>query len=253
MTRSTTELRVLWGPPCNSGAMTTIPFGKNGARITVDRRTVSAFNALAAVMAKYNYAITPPDVGAYNCRKITGGTGYSLHAYGIAADVNWQDNPYGPVLRTDMPMAMIREISPGIVTNSGAQVFRWGGDYSGNKDAMHFEVVASPAELATGIKSGGPVPLTKTQKLYYFLWAGQQAKKKPFLKMGSESNPANVKYIKEAQHALGIPQTGTYGVGTHEAVKDFQQFFKIKPAKKYGNMNKKTWQWLIYVTFTKGR
>lgn len=112
-----------------------------------------------------------------------------------------------------MPMAMMREISPGIVDFGGT--VRWGGDYSGNKDAMHFEIVASPAELATGIKVGGPVPLTKAQKLYWFLWAGKQAKKKP-LKMGSESNPAKaLNYILEVQHALGIPQTGTYGVSEH--------------------------------------
>src|SRR5690606_38365880 len=30
-------------------------------------------------------------------------------------------------------------------------VWRWGGRYRVNKDAMHFEVVASPAELAAGI------------------------------------------------------------------------------------------------------
>lgn len=252
MARSTSELRVLWGPPCNTANMVTIPFGKNGARITVDRRTVEAFNELAAVMAKYNYAITPPDVGAYNCRQITGGTGYSLHAYGIAADVNWQDNPYGPVLRTNMPSAMIEEIRS-IVTNNRVPVFRWGGDYSGNKDAMHFEVVASPAELAAGIAGGAGQPLSAKEKLYWFLWAGREAKKKPFLTMGSEKDPKLVPYIKQVQRALGINQTGEYGVGTHNKVKAFQKFLNIKPKRHYGNMNKITWQWLIYDVYTRGR
>lgn len=164
MTRSTSELRALWGPACETSRFTTIPFGNNGARITVDRRCVDAFNALAAVMDKHNYDITPPDVGAYVCRAITGGSNYSLHAYGIAVDINWQDNPYGPVLKTNMPMDMVREISPGIVTNNGVQVFRWGGDYSGNKDAMHFEVVASPTELAAGIKQSGGLFVTSQDK-----------------------------------------------------------------------------------------
>jgi hypothetical protein len=89
-------------------------------------------------------------VGAYNCRPITGGTKYSLHAYGIALDINWQANPYGKKLITDMPPDM-RAAIKAIRTTGGHQVWRWGGDYSGNKDAMHFEVVASPGELASGI------------------------------------------------------------------------------------------------------
>jgi hypothetical protein len=37
-------------------------------------------------------------------------------------------------------------------------VFRWGGSYSKNKDAMHFEVVCSPANLATGVRTDGLRP-----------------------------------------------------------------------------------------------
>lgn len=250
--RSTSALRAIWGPACQTARFVTIPFGKDGARITVDKRCVEAFNALAAVMEKHGYRITPPDVGAYNCRQITGGTNYSLHAYGIAVDVNWLNNPYGPVLHTDMPLPMVREISPGIVTNSGAQVFRWGGDYSGNKDAMHFEIVASPAELATGIK---PVTTTLTdeQKLYYWLWAGKEAAKKPRLEIGSEKNPKNIPYIKQAQKAVGLKETGTFGAGLFVRIKTLQKFFGFKPGAGYGVINKKTWQYLIYNTFTKGR
>jgi hypothetical protein len=47
-------------------------------------------------------------------------------------------------------------------TNNGKQVWAWGGYYRGNKDAMHFEIVCSPADLATGIAAhtlpGGPAP-----------------------------------------------------------------------------------------------
>jgi len=118
--------------------------------ITVDKRTVSAFLALSACLRAHDYRTRRADTGAYNCRRITGGSGYSLHAYGIAADLNWSTNPYGKRLVTDMPPAM-RDAIKAIRTRGGHLVFRWGGDYSGNKDAMHFEVVASPAELATGI------------------------------------------------------------------------------------------------------
>lgn len=160
MTRSTDTLRSIWAPACQG------PFAKvtlyGGGVVVVDPLIVLAVKALDACLRAYTYEATAPDVGAYNCRPITGGTKYSLHAYGIALDINWQANPYGKRLVTDMPEEM-RAAIKGIRTNGGAQVWRWGGDYAGNKDAMHYEVVASPGELAQGIDpstipGGSPAP-----------------------------------------------------------------------------------------------
>jgi hypothetical protein len=53
------------------------------------------------------------------------------HSYGIAADINPSRNPYGKELITDMPRAMVEEIEA-LRTNSGKQVFRWGGDWDGD-------------------------------------------------------------------------------------------------------------------------
>jgi hypothetical protein len=121
---------------------------------------IPAVKVLDSIFKKHNYKPTPPDCGAQNCRKITGGSGYSLHAYGIAIDINWQDNPWQKndgSIQTDMPRAMIDEINR-VVTFSGARVWRCGIDYTGNNvDPMHFEIVCTPAELATGI-SGVETP-----------------------------------------------------------------------------------------------
>ena len=148
--RSTAELRILWAPAC------TAPFARlnlyGEGVVTVDVLIVDAVKALNAVLIDWDYRTRRADTGAYNCRPITGGTNYSLHAYGIAVDLNWQTNPYGRTLVTDMAIGMIEAIE-GIRTAGGVQVWRWGGRYSNNKDAMHFEVVASPAELARGIQS----------------------------------------------------------------------------------------------------
>ena len=148
--RSTAELRILWAPAC------TAPFARlnlyGEGVVTVDVLIVDAVKALNAVLIDWDYRTRRADTGAYNCRQITGGTNYSLHAYGIAVDLNWSTNPYGRTLVTDMAIGMIEAIE-GIRTAGGVQVWRWGGRYSNNKDAMHFEVVASPAELARGIQS----------------------------------------------------------------------------------------------------
>ncbi len=153
MAYSTSELRNLWGPPC-AGAKTTMALYGTG-RVTVDSRIVQAVAALDACLRDARYRTESHHTGAYNCRKITGGTNFSLHAYGIALDINWLANPYGRVLITDLPPAMVAAIKA-IRTNSGHAVWRWGGDYTGNRDAMHFEVVVSPAQMATGI--AGPRP-----------------------------------------------------------------------------------------------
>lgn len=150
MTLSTSALRREWAPACT-----------NKGPVYLD-----AYAALDAVFRHHGYRPTAPDCGAYSCRAITGGTGYSLHSYGpgdpftfwtgltiatsLAVDINWQDNPYGPRLVTDMPRAMVDDVLR-VRTRNGQQVWRWGGDYRTNKDAMHFEIVCGPRDLGTGI------------------------------------------------------------------------------------------------------
>lgn len=126
-----------------------------------------AWDALASIMQAFGYELRADVCGSRACRPITGGKNYSLHAFylkvlillwnlakripgAVACDFNWNTNPYGARLVTDMPRAMVDAICA-IRTRSGAQVFRWGGYYSGNKDAMHYELVCSAADLETGI------------------------------------------------------------------------------------------------------
>lgn len=106
---------------------------------------------LAAVMEAHGYYIRSADTGAYNCRYIAGTTTWSNHSTGTAVDVNWQSNPRAGHLITDMPPAMIRAIEA-IETVDGIQVFRWGGRYGNSPDAMHYEVMVTPEQLARGIK-----------------------------------------------------------------------------------------------------
>lgn len=168
MSRSTAELRRLWAPGC-TGPWARLSLHGEGA-VTVDPLIVEAVRGLDACLRAWNYETRRADTGAYNCRGITRPDGsrdpdrLSLHAFGICLDLNWTTNPYGPTLRTDMPMAMVRAIE-GIRTRGGHVVWRWGGRYAVNKDAMHYEIVASPAELALGIDpatlpggSAGPTP-----------------------------------------------------------------------------------------------
>lgn len=145
---TTSELRSAWGPACVGPWARLTLFG--GATVSVSPLIVEAVKAADAVYRHHGYQSRPADTGAFNCRRITGGSGYSLHSYGIAIDRNWSTNPYGHTLVTDRPAGLNAD-EKAIRTNNGAQVWGWGGDYSGNKDAMHSEIRCSPADLATGI------------------------------------------------------------------------------------------------------
>jgi peptidoglycan hydrolase-like protein with peptidoglycan-binding domain len=149
MMLTTTQLRAAWGPACKLRDPVTLELHGAG-RVHVDGRMADAVRALNDVLVRWDYRTRRADTGAYNCRKITGGNGYSLHAFGIAIDINWQSNPYGKKLVTDMPAGMVAEIKA-LRTRNGKQVWGWGGDYRTNKDAMHYEAVCAPADLATGI------------------------------------------------------------------------------------------------------
>lgn len=72
----------------------------------------------------------------YGCRPITGTTNVpSNHSWGLAIDINAPVNGYGSSHHT-IPASM------GHLWNQYG--FRWGGDYSGNKDWMHFEFMGTP-------------------------------------------------------------------------------------------------------------
>lgn len=159
--RSTSQLRSVWAPACQLRPSARFTFW-SGVPVTVDGRIVPALQALDDCLRRHGYRPKEGQTWGYSCRKITGGSGYSLHAYGTALDVNSLSNPYGPRLVTDMPIAMVEEIEA-IQTEGGHRVWGWGGRYSRNKDAMHFEVVASPAELATGIRATQEDDLTTEQ------------------------------------------------------------------------------------------
>lgn len=158
---STEWMAQVWGPPGPHGLETW--WLTPEVRVTTKRVAKPAFQRLAAIMAKHGYRIRRADTGAYNFRKIRGGKGWSNHSWGTAIDINWNTNPMTNPLKTDMPMAMIEEIEA-IRTVDGIRVFRWGGRYTRKKDAMHFEIMVTPKELARGLAGENPAPNTPSSK-----------------------------------------------------------------------------------------
>ncbi len=95
-------------------------------------------------------SIEADNTSAFNCRAATGSTRWSMHAYGLAIDVNPIENPYvddgatsHPASRPYLDRSRHR---PGMAYEGGVLVaaFRsigwgWGGDWSGSvRDYQHF-------------------------------------------------------------------------------------------------------------------
>jgi hypothetical protein len=74
---------------------------------------------------------------------IEGGTSVSNHASGTAIDLNAPDHPLGS--RGTFSAAKVAAIRR-ILSDLGG-VVRWGGDYSGRADEMHFEINAGAAAV----------------------------------------------------------------------------------------------------------
>lgn len=150
---NTSQLRSEWAAyRCNTSRMVRVAFPGPGRmwNLLVAREAKTAFGVLAMVMTKHGYLFRESAGGTYNCRKIAGSNNWSLHSYGIAIDLNPSKNPYNST-KTDMPEAFRKDVKS-IKTNNGKQVFGWGGDWSGTKDTMHWQIVCRPEDLATGIR-----------------------------------------------------------------------------------------------------
>lgn len=150
-------------PFCAGVPAVDIPIGSKGARWNgVDARTADAWRAAAAILEDEGFDPDFVDTGAYVCRNTNVGTP-SPHGRRIAADSDWQENaawargsiPRDRFAHTTFTPRMIERILA-IRTNSGVQVFEWGGFWRTYYDPMHLQINCTPADLATGI-AGAPL------------------------------------------------------------------------------------------------
>lgn len=91
------------------------------------------------------------NTSALNCRAITGGSGWSMHAYGRAIDINPMQNFYktrtGPYVPPGSERWQDRsDVTPGMIVAGDATVgafddlgWTWGGRWTNPVDHQHFE------------------------------------------------------------------------------------------------------------------
>ncbi|WP_169729435.1 M15 family metallopeptidase [Thermoactinospora rubra] len=95
-------------------------------------------------------SIEADNTSAFNCRRATGSSSWSKHAYGQAIDINPRENPYvtasGTTAHANAQKFKRRPLQGKGVINPGDRVVRafealgweWGGYWSGTKDYQHF-------------------------------------------------------------------------------------------------------------------
>ena len=159
----------------------------------------------------------------YFYKQIEGSSQLSNHASGTALDLNAPNHPMGSSgTFSGAKVSSIRNI-----LNFCEGVVRWGGDYSGRKDEMHFEINASAAavaRIALKIKVGStppprpPVPPTNTQvvKVGDTGEVVRQIQRFFLAVFPVYRNSVNVR------HGIPMVVDGVFGAQTEAWVKEFQ-------------------------------
>ena len=91
--------------------------------------------------------------GGHNYRYIAGTTMWSRHARGIAIDLNWSKHPLGAEGTFSNEDEKVIHSILTKYSYQGKRLVRWGGDYSGRKDEMHFELDQPLAFCLAAVKA----------------------------------------------------------------------------------------------------
>lgn len=167
-------------------------------------------------------------------RAIRGSSSTSNHASATAIDLNAPAHPLG---KSGTFSSAQRSKIHAILSDLGGAI-RWGGDYSGRKDEMHFEVNTSKANLAkvaASIRKGekpkpvGGAPSGGSSSPTYSAISGST----PLAKLYSKGEP-----VKRIQKAVGVKVDSYFGPDTKKAVEKFQ---KARGLDVDGIVGKNTW------------
>lgn len=220
------------GTPAQIGGLDPSPVPGTSVRLPQGIRKGDVATVLLHVAQQFHRTVEPLHAGwcwGYFHKHIEGSATLSNHASGTAIDLNAPNHPMGKANTfTASKQAAIRAIlryCDGVV--------RWGGDYSGRKDDMHFEIVGSAADvarLARKIRGGTtkpPASPTGTMckgKLRPVLRRGATGEHVAFLqkmigaKVDGEFGPATEARVRWYQHMRGLHVDGVVGPDTWHSI-----------------------------------
>lgn len=170
---------------------------------------------------------SPADEWGYYVKMIEGSKTISNHASGTAGDYNATEhvmgvrNTYSPKQRDEIHK----------ILDECDHLFRWGGDFTGRPDDMHFEIIKDEVAVDKFVASLEP-------QERYTMDIDLAGYKLPTLKTGDDdSKKAGYNYVHRAQHLLnyiqnaGLKEDGYYGELTEAAV---NKLTKVSTGKTIG-------------------
>lgn len=129
-----------WPASANRAEIDVQPFQVGSVAFPGGVRAGSVAAILAYVVTQFHARVEPLVEGwcwGFNFRVVSGSSTVSNHGSGTAVDVNAPRHPLGAP-NTTFSAAQKREIRK--ILKEVDSVVRWGGDYAGRKDEMHFEI-----------------------------------------------------------------------------------------------------------------
>lgn len=257
---STAEARG-WGkgwPTDRRSDMTRVSDG-NDVKIYVHKQIGTLVAGLMSMTERMGYRINgagpPPchpahpqgETWGYANRAIRGTKTASNHSWGLAIDINAPSNPMTSKLVTNIP--------PAVVQMWKRFGFRWGGDYTGRKDAMHFEYMGTPRTAVQdtekflrefgAILGKPPSVITPPPPSHGTIDFKERIKSLPVLKKGSKGQHVrNLQGLLRA-HGNNIEIDGDFGNATHNVLKAWQK--RAGLADVDGIAGDQTWAHLIGV------
>ena len=188
-----------------------------GGKLAVRKGDVAVI--MQYIAEQFHSTVEPlkwPGNWGYAERKIRGGSSLSNHASGTAIDLNAPKHYLGAVgTFTSSQVRAIRKI-----LSACEGTIRWGGDYRGRKDEMHFEINAGTAKVARVAKKlrpklqGPSIPGGGGGGSKYTTVTGST----PLVKLYHKGEP-----VRRIQKAVGVKVDGYYGPDTANAVGAFQK------------------------------
>lgn len=146
---TSTQVRWWWRAwRCDTSKMVRVPFpgvDRTWVLLVADR-SVPLWLEFIAVMHRFGYEFRESAGGTYRCRKIAGSILWSLHAYGVACDLNPKANPFRTHIN-DYPPGFVAAVEA--ITVNGKRAFTWGGRWS-KPDTMHWQINVAPKDIPEG-------------------------------------------------------------------------------------------------------
>lgn len=215
-----------WGPGWptdNSSKMTTVRAG--GIALSVRAELGPLVEWLVNETTARGYGLRHGECWGFANRAIRNSNRPSNHSWGLAVDLNAPANPMSQQLVTDMPGWMVELWT--------SKSFRWGGNYKGRKDAMHYEFMGTPedARRLTAEVSGAGVTATPTA-------SGTPSATGPLLKRPAEGPDVRRLQERLVAHGAQLAVDGDFGPATEEAVRAFQQ---ARGLEVDGKVGPRTW------------